>query len=499
MMAARFVSIWLRHFKTDMYCRSNPALKNIPFVVVMPQHGRLVVTAASKEAQAQGVDAGMVLADARAFIPALEVMHEEEGRSTKALLALAEWFIRFSPAVAIDEPDGLLLDGTGCAHLWGGEKAYLTAMHKRLAAFGYHARPAMADTIGTAHAAARFGSRLIVPAGSQHVYLLPLPVHALRLEAETVMLLQKLGLSSIGHIINIAAASLRRRFGPALYLRLQQALGHAEEQLLPVNPPSEWQERLPCFEPVATAGGIEIALQELLQTLCSRLQKAGKGLRSLRFTCFRVDGKRECIQTGTNRPSHHVAHLFGLLQLKICHIEPALGIELFVLEAPLVEDSITRQEAIWQGNAMADESLAELLDRISGKMPHAVIHRYLGDAHYWPERSFRAAADLLETTETPWNLQRPRPVRLLARPETIEVAAPIPDYPPMLFRYKGRLHRIARADGPERIEQEWWLQDGQHRDYYTVEDEDGCRYWLFRLGHYDAERTYQWFLHGFFA
>ena len=85
------------------------------------------------------------------------------------------------------------------------------------------------------------------------------------------------------------------------------------------------------------------------------------------------------------------------------------------------------------------------------------------------------------------------------KPEPIEVTAPIPDYPPMLFRYKGKLHKIIKADGPERIEQEWWLQEGQHRDYYCVEDEEGCRYWLFRSGHYDAEKTYQWFIHGFFA
>ncbi|HEU4902126.1 MAG TPA: DNA polymerase Y family protein, partial [Flavisolibacter sp.] len=84
-------------------------------------------------------------------------------------------------------------------------------------------------------------------------------------------------------------------------------------------------------------------------------------------------------------------------------------------------------------------------------------------------------------------------------PERIDVTAPIPDYPPMLFRYKGTMHKIIKADGPERIEQEWWIQDGEHRDYYCVEDEEGRRYWLFRSGHYNEEKTPLWFLHGFFA
>jgi len=96
-----------------------------------------------------------------------------------------------------------------------------------------------------------------------------------------------------------------------------------------------------------------------------------------------------------------------------------------------------------------------------------------------------------------WNTDRPRPVQLLSIPEPIQVTAPIPDYPPMNFRYKQKLHTVKKADGPERIEAEWWLQEGQHRDYYVVEDEEGQRYWLFRSGHY--EEGHEWFIHGFFA
>ena len=91
-----------------------------------------------------------------------------------------------------------------------------------------------------------------------------------------------------------------------------------------------------------------------------------------------------------------------------------------------------------------------------------------------------------------------RPLQLLAIPEKIEVTAPIPDYPPMLFRHKGKLHTIIKADGPERMEQEWWIAGGRHRDYYYVEDEEGKRYWLFRSGHYETDK-HRWFIHGFFA
>ena len=191
-------------------------------------------------------------------------------------------------------------------------------------------------------------------------------------------------------------------------------------------------------------------------------------------------------------------HLFKLFEIKLSTIEPALGIELFVLEAPKVEDHFPLQEKLWEGSGgLEDERLSELLDRLSSRTGVQAT-RYLPDEHYWPERSLKPASSLIEKLTTEWRKDKLRPLQLLAIPERIEVTAPIPDYPPMLFQHKGKLHRIIKADGPERIEQEWWLQQGQHRDYYRVEDESGNRYWLFRLGHYD-DKTFQWFIHGFFA
>ena len=279
--------------------------------------------------------------------------------------------------------------------------------------------------------------------------------------------------------------------------RIHQALGTAEEFIQPVHPPSPYSERLPCLEPIVTATGIEIGLKRLLETLCKRLKQEGKGIRSAILICYRVDGRIEQIEIGTIRASHHGEHLFRLFEIKISSIEPGLGIELFILEANKVEDHSPVQEKIWNSNSgLQDERISELLDRLSNKINPKSIHRYLPDEHYWPERSVKASLSLDEVATTTWKVDRPRPLQILSRPETIEVMAPIPDYPPMNFRYKGKLHTIKKADGPERIEQEWWIEQGQHRDYYYVEDEEGCRYWLFRLGHYD-DASYRWFMHGY--
>ncbi len=187
-----------------------------------------------------------------------------------------------------------------------------------------------------------------------------------------------------------------------------------------------------------------------------------------------------------------------MFEIKLQTIEPGLGIELFVLEAPKVEDHVAEQEKLWETKGGLDDiPLSELIDHLTGKFGPNSIHRFLPVEHYWPERSIKSASSLQEKATTEWRLDTPRPIQVLSKPEHIEVTAPVPDYPPMNFRYKGKLHKIIKADGPERIEQEWWLQHGQHRDYYAVEDEEGCRYWLFRSGHYDED--YKWFIHGFFA
>ena len=277
------------------------------------------------------------------------------------------------------------------------------------------------------------------------------------------------------------------------------ALGQEIETIQPVQPIEAYQERLPCLEPIVTATGIEIALRQLLETLCLRLLREQMGLRTALFKCFRVDGKVEQVEIGTHRPSYNINHLFKLFENKLQTLEPALGIELFVLEAPKVESHLPLQEKMWEGSGgLESVELSELIDRLAGKVGMQAIHRYLPDEHYWPERSFRSTSSLQEKSSTTWRADKLRPVQLLSVPEAIEVTAPIPDYPPMLFRYKGMVHQIVKADGPERIEQEWWLQQGQHRDYYRVEDEEGHRYWLFRLGHYH-DTTFQWFIHGFFA
>ncbi len=499
-MAKRYVSIWFPLLVLEGMIRRQPRLKDILFVLAAPDHGRMRITAACAEAQKQGIQAGMAVADARALTAGLQVLDDEPELPLKLLTGLGHWCIRYTPAVAVDPPDGLLLDATGCAHLWGGEAKYIEAIQRRLQAFGYTTCIAMAGAIRAAWAIARYGRKplMVVPPGKERQAIVSLPPAALRLEASVTERLQKLGLYTIGHFIDMQPSVLRRRFGECLTERMDQALGRKNEPLILLQPVEPFREYLPCLEPVVTRAGIEIALQRLLDALCKRLVKEGKGLRKAMLKAWRVDDDVQQIEIGTHLPSCRPDHLFKLFELKIDRIEPALGIELFILEAPKVERARPSQEALWHYSGLDDKRLAELLDRLTGKLGKGMVRRYLPDEHYWPERSYKEARALTEQPATEWQEDRPRPVRLLRIPEPVEVAAPIPDYPPMHFRYKGQLHTIKKADGPERIEAEWWIAEEEHRDYYIVEDETGARYWIFRLGHYDGSRPHRWYLHGFF-
>lgn len=500
-MQKRYMSIWFRHLLTDRWVIHQPDLKDIPFVLADPERGRMVIRAANAAAGLKGIAPGMVVADARAVLPSLLVINEKPGQAQKLLNALAEWCLRYTPVVSADLPDGLVLDITGCAHLWGGERAYLKDVVRRLRAKGYDVRAAIADTIAAAWAVSRYGTiSPIVESGEQMNALAPLPPAALRLEPAVLERMHKLGFYQVSAFAGMPPSVLRRRFGQHLLQRINQAMGRAPELLEPIRPVEPYQERLPSLEPIRTATGIHIGLKKLLEVLCSRLAREGKGLRKAVLKCYRIDGKEQQIEIGTSSACCSTGHLFKLFELKVSSIKPGLGIELFILEAPVVDDADKVQETLWNISGTNNRAeIAELLDRLAARGGFGIIKRYLPDEHYWPERSVKVATSLDEMPAACWRTDHPRPVLLLERPELIQVTAPVPDYPPMLFVYQGKVHKIARADGPERIEQEWWIEDGLHRDYYAVEDEQGARYWIFRLGYYDQLTRPDWFVHGFFA
>jgi protein ImuB len=476
-----------------------------PLVTTHRIGNRILVAAACPQARALGLHPGMALTQARAMVPGLDV-RDAAPAADAALLARLGLFAarRWTPRAAISGPDGLWLDLGGVAHLFGGEER----MCRRILGFcrrlGYTARIAVAGTTGAAHALARFGSSplLLCPSGYEAQAVAPLPMAALRVEPEPLAAARRLGIERIGELLAMPRAPLQRRFGKALLTRLDQAIDPSAEPFDPIVPAEPPSASLRFLEPIATAEAIGQVLGALMGLLIRTLEKAGLAARTLILLCHRVDGQEQRLAIGTARPTRDGAHLLRLFALKIETIEPGFGIEAMTLVAGRV-DPLGPQpvEGALAGEKPASD-LAPLVDRLATRLGVRRLFRTSAVESDVPERSVRRVGPLAPAAAWPgW----PRPVRLLSPPERIDnVVALLPDHPPRRFIWRGRTHVVRRGDGPERIHGEWWKHLGEAeavRDYFQVEDEQGARFWLYRRGDGEDERSgdLSWYLHGVFG
>lgn len=477
-----------------------------------------MVCALNAAARAAGLKAGMTLAHARALLPDVVVAEADPAGDAAALVRLALWAgRRYSPVAGVGFSPGLLIDATGAAHLFAGEAAMLDDLLRHAGRFGLSATAAMAGTAGAAHGLAWFGggaaARRVEPGGDAAA-VRPLPLAALRLEDGMVETLARLGFRTVGDLAATPRAPLVRRFGPLIGRRLDQVLGLAGEPVVPVQAEDTLSvsRRLP--EPIATAEQILALTQRLVEALCARLAGAGLGARRLDLLFSRVDGVVEAVRIGMARPTRDSAHLLSLLAGRIDTIEPGFGIDAGRLVAVRADPFSGEQAtAAGLGGAAAtaggsEDRLALLVDRLENRLGAGRLYRLRPVESAVPERAQCRAAPLGPFPARPpaarFGAMQLRPPRLFTPPEPIETLAVLPDQPPVHFVWRGQVHRVARADGPERIFGEWWKRAAEQaavRDYFQLEDESGARFWVYRAGDGEdaATGSQRWFLHGVFA
>ena len=477
----------------------------LPVVTRVFDGRRWVIGGADAAAQAMGLRPGLPLAQAQAMRPGLTVIDADPAGDATGLRDIAVWCQRYAPLTAADPPDGIRFDCTGADHLHGGEAAMLADLRQRLARSGFTARAAVADTPGGAWALARHGNRplVVVPPGGIATALAPLPVAALRLPAETVAALDRLGFSRVEQLAAAPRGPLVRRFGAGLMRQLDCALGTVFEPLEPVPPPTLIRQRLTFVEPLATAEAFATVIARLCRAVCDALARRGEGARRLDLVFERVDGTMQLLAVGTARPVRDPPHLARLLGERIETIDPGLGVEAMTLWVPLAEPAPAGQGDALTGAGGGGVDLAPLIDRLVARFGAAHVYRVAPVESDVPERSVARLAALSPPVVRSWPQALPRPLRLLTPPQPVEALALLPDQPPVAFTWRRVRHRVRRADGPERIFGEWWRRDGEMRavrDYWAVEDERGDRFWLYRSGDGVAPETgnLAWFMHGIF-
>jgi protein ImuB len=469
------------------------------------------LAAISPKAAALGLRPGQKATDAKALVPELVTAEAEPEADTAALTALADWCVRFSPAAAVDPPDGLFLDITGVAHLWGGEAELLADFRARTSANGLCFRLAIADTAGAAWALAHYGQAgAIAPPGGQAALLKPLPPAALRLEPEATAQIERLGIRRLDQLVDLPRGPLGRRFGARTLERIDQALGRAGEALSFRRPPTPWVARLSFFEPISAPEDMARVTADVAAKLCARLEREGQGGRRFEAFFHRVDNRSLPLSIGLSLPGRDAARIAKLLQPKLEGVDPGFGIESVSMAAYEVEPVAGRQARLEAGlTPGVEDGLAPLIDRLTNRLGPERVWRAKPVESHVPELSVRRGRVLGELPDDArsWDREAPRPVRLFRRPEPLEeVLALLPDEPPRRFRWRGRLHEVRRAEGPERIAEEWWKREigdvsvAHVRDYYRVEDADGARFWVFRAGLYgDPDAPPKWWLHGLFG
>jgi protein ImuB len=552
----RILSLWFPRLAAERALRARRGGLPLAFAVIADQGGAQVIASLNAEGERAGLTLGQPLRDATAMCPTLATAPANPLAEAAFLTMLRRWAGKFSPWVAEEPPASLVIDLTGCAHLFGGEAALLAEIEADCANLGLTVRAGVADTPGAAWALARFAgyeaaplrngdaiaqearatrSRaakrrgwekggaapslprngsgngtpqgMIAAPGQTRQALAPLPLAALRLPPDAVEGLSRLGLRRIEDVMGLPRAALARRFGTGTLRRLDQALGLEPEPVTPAGAPLHFATRLTFPDPIGLLADVTEGVERLLAPLCARLAARGHGARRVRLQAFRTDGLVEVVEIGLARATDSADRIRPLLALKLDQIDAGFGIDCLRLSAPLTEPLPALQHrghvdagAAASARATEDTALDDLLGKLGTRLGTEAVTRLHPGASHLPEKAaIVLSAAWSEPHPAPWpRSPTPRPL-ILFRPEP--VTAPDGPMPPARFRWRRRDLTLRTASGPERIAPEWWLDDPEWRsgprDYWRVEVEGGDRLWLFYA--HGGDLSGGWFCHGTFA
>ncbi|NCP14567.1 MAG: DNA polymerase Y family protein [Sphingomonadales bacterium] len=527
----RILSVWLARLSVDRWQRAHapdaPETTAPTALIADTAHGPRI-TAANDAGLAAGARAGMLLADARALCPELTAVPGDPAGDLASLEKLALWAQRWGPWSALDPPDGLLIDVTGVAHLYGGEEALLGDVARAFTQRGLTARAALAPTAGAAWALAHFGSHparpgaILAPGDDPLRMLGDLPVAALRLDDDVLTVLRRLGIKRLGELAGVSGAgddpaaeaaardSLRRRFrnhrSPAAnpLLRLDQLLGRVPEPLLPVIAQMMPMVQRRLMEPLRHRDLLDRVVEDLAADMVRTLEARGEGARRLELALWRVDGEvlqRRIELAAATREASHITRLFAA---RLDDVEAGFGIEAVQLRASWSEPLEVAQADLDAAAEHHGTALAACIDRLTVRLGAKAVTRPVLRASHIPERAqgWQLPMEPLPPAQGALAFHA-RPLKLLDRAEPIAVLYASPDGVPQRFRWRGSVREVVRVEGPERIAPEWWRERSttRLRDYYRVEDEAGRRYWIYRQGIAGDGRggMPDWFLQGLCA
>lgn len=516
------MAIWCAQLALDRWrhsqsCAPGEGPDAQPFALITETAHGPRITAPNTAASEYGARSGMMVADARTLCPALQVTPGDPAGDLAFLERLAVWAQRWGPWSALDAPEGVLVDVSAVAHLFGGERRLLADVGARCAARGLAVRAAIAPTAGAAWALAHYGENgaILPPEDDPAASLADLPVAALRLDDDVLLVLRRLGLKRLGDLTGIGQErggrdAIRRRFrnrrsaAANPLMRMDQMTGLVPEPLLPVVPIHAPLVQRRLLEPIRHRPLLDTVVSDLAEDMARVLEGRGEGARRLELGLWRVDGEVVLRQLELAAATRDPAHIIRLFAARLDDVEAGFGIEMVRLRASWCEALSLAQVDLEAAAQEHGTSLAACIDRLTVRLGDKAVQRPIMRASHLPERAQGWQPPLMPEPALQHELAfHARPLKLLDRAEKIAVLYANPDGDPRQFRWRGKVHDIARVEGPERIAPDWWRTRGRTRlrDYYRVEDGAGRRYWIYREGLADDGRggMPDWFVQGLCA
>ena len=548
----RVLCLWFPRLAVERLMRRAGLPPEMPIAVLRETGQMQIIHALSPGAEVAGLRLGQPYRDAMAMCAELRTRLANMPEEARFLQVLTRWAGKFSPWLRTEGDAGILLDISGCAHLFGGEEGLANQIEVEVAQMGISVRIGLADTVGAAWALARYAGQdagsmrtgdaidqearatrsravkrrhwerggaapatalaqvcqaRIAPPGQAAEAISPLPLAALRLPPETVQALARVGMRRVRDLLGTPRAPLARRFGVEVVQRLDQAMGVEPEPVRPMAPETQFAVRLTMPEPIGLEDDVLAAIDRLLPPLCAKLEEVGRGARVLRLQALRCDDTSQTLEVGLARPSFEPDRIRPLLAMKLSDLDAGFGIDILRIEVRVHEPVQQRQqrghlEANARARAIqlkARPDLDDLIGRLGARLGLEALTRvHPGDSHI-PEKGAQTLAAAWSDPAEPWPRKaRPRPM-VLFTPETVR--APEVPQVPQTFRWRGRQLTCVAASGPERISPEWWLDDPNWRtgvrDYWRVDAESGERLWLFFA--HGAGKSPGWFCQGTFG
>lgn len=467
--------LWLAlHFPAlplEVFSRGSAA--PLPLVVTDKLGNRTRVIACNDTARELGINPGMAASAAQALADGLVVRKRDPLAEQAGLEGLAAWAGRFTPAVSLQPPDGLLLEIGSCLSLHRGLDNLREQVRSGIDALAYAASQACASTALGAWLLARAGADVALrdPDALEQA-LAALPVGLLDLPRDTQESLDRIGAHTLGDCLRLPRAGTARRFGQGLLDQLDRALGRLPEARAFFVPPPRFARRLELPAPVENAEALLFAARRLLPELEGYLALRQAGVQTLELACRHERRPQTLIRIGFVKPVRAAERMLLLLRETLGRTVLPAPVHAIQLRARrILPVQASSGDLFRQGEEAGDGDL--LLERLRVRLGKEAVYGIEPVADHRPERAWRRCEAGTRTASS-GTLQRP--LWLLPRP------VPCRD------------GDLVLQGGMERIESGWWDGRDAARDYYVAQDRNGARLWV-----YCERASGEWFVHGLFA